>query len=62
MATIKVTQRRSSIGCTQTQKATLKGLGLTRRLKTVEVEDTPSMRGMIKKVIHLLDVEQVSQA
>ena len=62
MATIKVTLVRSMIGCTKTQIATLKGLGLTRRMKCVEVEDTPSMRGMIKKVIHLLEVEPSAQA
>lgn len=61
MATLKVTLVRSQIGCTKTQRATLKGLGLTRRLKSVEVEDNPSMRGMIKKIIHLLEVEPGAQ-
>lgn len=59
MSSLRVTLRKSSIGCTETQIRTLKGLRLTKREKTVVVEDTPSMRGMIKKVIHLLDVESV---
>ena len=59
MAKLKITQTRSSIGCTETQRATLRGLGLTRTMATVEREDTPSNRGMVKKVIHLLRIEFV---
>ena len=60
MSTLKVTLKSSFIGCTEKQKATLRGLGLFRRERTVEVEDTPSFRGMIKKVIHLVEVEGAS--
>lgn len=59
MSKLKVRLKRSPIGKPQDQRRTLKGLGLTRREKVVEVENTPSMRGMVKKVIHLLDVEEV---
>lgn len=56
--TITVTQKRSVIGRPQDQRATLKGLGLTRLHKTVTLENTPAVRGMIKKVIHLVEIEQ----
>lgn len=55
-STITVTLRRSSIGRPQDQRATLKGLGLTKLNKTVTLENTPAVRGMIKKVIHLLEI------
>ena len=58
--TITVTQKRSAIGRPQDQRATLKGLGLTRLNKTVTLENTPSVRGMIKKVIHLVEIDQAS--
>ena len=58
--TITVTLRRSSIGRPQDQRATLKGLGLTKLNKTVTLENTPAVRGMIKKVIHLVEVEETS--
>lgn len=56
--TIKVTQISSSIGRPESQRKTLIGLGLNKVYKTVELEDTPSIRGMIKKVSHLLRVEE----
>ena len=55
---IRVTQVRSQIGYEQSQRATLRGLGLRRMNHTVEVEDTPSVRGMIFKVRHLVKVEE----
>lgn len=58
---LKVTQRRSGIGRNQKQRATLRGLGLTRLHQTRELEDTPAIRGMINKVQHLVDVEQVGE-
>lgn len=61
MGTLRITLKKSSIGCTETQRATLRGLRLTRLSKTVELEDTPSHRGMIKKVIHLLEVSAGDQ-
>ncbi len=56
--TIKVTQVKSTIGHPETQKATLLGLGLTKVGKSRELEDTPAVRGMIKKVSHLIKVEE----
>lgn len=56
--TVKVTQVKSSIGHGKEQIATLKGLGLNKIGRTSELEDTPSVRGMIKKVAHLIKVEE----
>jgi len=56
-ATIKVTQIRSTIGVLPKHKATMKGLGLSRIGHTVELEDTPAVRGMIHKVNYLVRVE-----
>lgn len=56
MATIKVKQIKSKIGARHDQKDTLRLLGLRRISQVVEVEDTPSMRGMIRKVHHLVTV------
>ncbi len=58
-AKLKVTQKRSLIGQNKSNRAVVAGLGLRRIGNSVVVENTPSMRGMIKKVIHLLDVEEV---
>ena len=55
--TIKVTLVKSLIGTKQSHRATVRGLGLRRREHTVEVEDTPSVRGMIRKVAYLLKWE-----
>jgi len=55
--TIKVTQTRSSIGTLPKHKLCLKGLGLRRIGHTVEVEDTPSVRGMVNKVYYMVSVE-----
>ena len=55
---LKVTQVRSGIGRPETQRLTLKGLGLRGPNSEVLVENTPSFRGMIKKVIHLVTVEE----
>lgn len=55
---IKVTQLKSAAGRFKNQRATLIGLGLNKRHKTVEVIDTPSTRGMIATVQHLVKVEE----
>ncbi len=55
---IKVTQIRSINGRLKSHKACIAGLGLRRIGHTVEVEDTPSVRGMINKVNYLLRVEE----
>ena len=54
---LKVTQVGSSIGRPKDQLATLLGLGLTRMGRTRVLEDTPPIRGMIRKVQHLVKVE-----
>ena len=54
---LKVTQVRSGIGRSNKQKLTLKGLGLTRMHRSVLLNDTPAIRGMIRKVSHLVRVE-----
>ncbi len=55
---IRVRQVRSAIGYDRRQRATLRGLGLRRVNHSVEVEDTPAVRGMIVKVAHLVAVEE----
>lgn len=55
--TVKVTQIASAIRRRQDQTQTLIGLGLNKLHKTAILEDTPSVRGMIRKVRHLLNVE-----
>lgn len=55
--TVKVTLVRSPIGTLPKHKLCLKGLGLKRMHQSVEVEDTPSVRGMINKVNYMLAVE-----
>ena len=57
MATIKVTQTGSPIRRTKDQRATLIGLGLNKMHKTRELEDSPEVRGMIRKVAHMVKVE-----
>ena len=56
MATIKVKQIKSRINAPKDQKATLMALGPRKISQIVEVEDTPSIRGMIRKVHHLVSV------
>ena len=56
MATIKIQQIKSKIGYPKDQKAALQALGLRKISQIVEVEDTPSTRGMIRKVHHLVTV------
>ena len=56
MATIKIKQIKSKIGYPVDQKRTLQSLGLHKISQVVEVEDTPSVRGMIRKVHHLVTV------
>ena len=54
--TVKVTLVRSSIGALPKHKACLQGLGLSRMHQTVELEDTPAVRGMINKISYLLAI------
>ena len=52
--TIKVKQVGSVIGCTDKQRATVRGLGLRRMHQVVERKDTPAIRGMVKAIPHLV--------
>jgi large subunit ribosomal protein L30 len=54
---LRVTLIRSTIGRPQDQEATVRAMGLRRLHQTVELPDTPAVRGMIKKVRHLVEVE-----
>lgn len=56
---LKMTLKKSEIGSTKKIRATLTGLGLTRTNKTVIRKDTPEIRGMLSKVQHLVEVEEV---
>lgn len=58
MATLKITLKRSLIGRTQDQKATVEALGLRKLHQTVEKEDNASIRGMVEKVKHLVEVSE----
>jgi large subunit ribosomal protein L30 len=59
MTKLKVTLKKSTIGSTETQIATVKGLGLRKIRSTRVLENTPAVRGMVKKVIHLVDVQEI---
>lgn len=56
---IKVKQVKSSIGYVRIQRETLKGLGLKKMQQTRILEDTPAIRGLIRKVAHLVTVEEI---
>ncbi len=56
IAKIKIKQVKSTIRTPHDQRKTIKGLGLGKMNRVVELENTPSVRGMIKKVIHLIEV------
>ncbi|GAC1383561.1 MAG: 50S ribosomal protein L30 [Ktedonobacteraceae bacterium] len=58
MAKLRVKYIRSAIGYPKDQKATIKSLGFRKLQQTVEHEDHPAVRGMIHKVIHLVQVEE----
>lgn len=54
--TVTLRLKKGVIGCNPNQRATVNGLGLKRREQVVTLENTPSVRGMIKKVLHLVEV------
>ena len=58
MAKLKITQTGSPIRRTKDQRQTLIGLGLNKMHKSVELEDTPELRGMIRKVHHMVSVAE----
>lgn len=55
---LAVTLKRSLIGRTQSQRDTVKALGLRKLHQTVEHDDNPAIRGMVKKVSHLVEVKE----
>jgi len=59
MAILRIKYVRSAIGYPQDQKDTIRALGLRKLQHTVEHDDNPAVRGMIRKVIHLVQVEEV---
>ena len=58
MAKIKITQKRSKIGLNKRQKKTLEALGLGKINKTVNIEATPQILGMVNKVNHIVEIEK----
>jgi len=58
MGKIKITQVKSPINRPLRQKKTMQALGLKKMNQTVEREDTPQIRGMIQKVLHMVKVEE----
>jgi large subunit ribosomal protein L30 len=61
MAKLRITYTKSSIGYNERQRATVQALGLRKLHQVVEHEDTPVIRGMVKKVSHLVRVEEVAE-
>ncbi len=59
---LRVTLVKSAIGYSQRQKDTVRALGLRRLGQTVEHDDTPVIRGMVHKVIHLVRIERVQNS
>ena len=59
MSKLQITYKKSAIGYDQSQKATIKALGLNKLQQSVEHDDTPVIRGMINKVSHLVAVQEV---
>jgi len=60
MSKIKVKQVRSKINCPENQKRTLEALGLRKLGQVVEHDNTPTIVGMVKKVQHLVSVEEIN--
>jgi len=56
MSTITIKLKKSPISCTEKMKASVRGLGLRKVGSVKTLENTPSVRGMIKKVIHMVDI------
>lgn len=59
MSKLKLTWKKSSIGYNKSQKLTVRALGLKKLNQSVEHEDNPAIRGMIKKVQHLIIVQEL---
>ena len=61
MAKVRITWKKSAIGYPPNQRRTIRALGLRRLGQTVQHSDSPAMRGMILKVRHLVEVEEVGE-
>ena len=61
MKSLKVTLKKSLIGSNKKQQSTAHGLGLRKINQTRHLQNTPAIRGMVKKLLHLIDVEEVEQ-
>jgi len=61
MTTLRVKYVKSTIRCPKDQKATIRALGFRKLQQTVEHQDHPAIRGMIRKVSHLVTVEEIEQ-
>lgn len=61
MGKLAVTLKRSVIGRPEVQRVTVRSLGLRKLHQTVVLEDTPSMRGMVNQVIHLVECKEIEQ-
>ena len=62
MAKVHITWKKSTIGFPRDQRRTIAGLGLRRLHQTVEHEDTATIRGMVHKVRHLVEVAEISSS
>jgi large subunit ribosomal protein L30 len=58
MARLTITWRKSAIGYNQDQKDTIHKLGFRRLNQSLEIDDTPALRGMVHKVQHLVDIQE----
>jgi large subunit ribosomal protein L30 len=59
---LKVTLKKSMIGRPEKQRQILRGMGLTKLNRTVELKDTPAIRGMVNAVSHMVDMEETGDA
>lgn len=59
MSKLRIKFKRSLIGVSPKQRGTIKAIGFTKSQQILEKEDTPQLRGMIDKVKHMLDVEEI---
>jgi large subunit ribosomal protein L30 len=59
---LRITYKKSAIGYPQRQKDTIRSLGFHKLYSTLEKDDTPSVRGMIQRVAHLVTVEEIPDA
>ena len=59
---LKVTLKKSMIGRPEKQRQILRGMGLTKLNRTVELKDTPAIRGMVNAVSHMVEVEETGDA